>query len=378
MPHLLYVDNLADHFCSHRLPLALAAQRDGWQVSVATPPSTAVARITAAGLTHRVIAIDRRGLDPRADLATVLALRRLFVDEQPDLVHLRTIKPVIWGGIAAGLAQVPAVVAHITGLGYAFLATGIAASALRSVLPPLYRLAFSHPHLRVVFQNHDDRARFVAMGVVGGRRAALVRGSGVNVRHFAPQPEPAGEAVVVFPARLLWNKGLAEFVQAARLLRREGSAARFALVGDVDAGNRASVTAAQVESWVRAGDVEWWGHRGDMPAVYAQARVVCLPSFYGEGLPKSLLEASACARAVVTVDTPGCRDAVEHGRTGLVVPARDAVALGQALALLLADPARCRTMGTAGRERILAGFSEEQVVDETLAIYRDVLAEAGR
>lgn len=377
MPHLLYVDSHADHFCSHRLPLALAAQRDGWRVSVATPPSAAVARITAAGLTHRVIAIDRRSMDPRVDLATVVALRRLFVDERPDLVHLRTIKPVVWGGIAAGLARVPAVIAHITGLGHAFQASGIAASALRSVLPPLYRLAFSHPRLRVVFQNQDDRGRFAEMGVVTGRRAVLVRGSGVDVRNFRPLPEPLGPPVVVFPARLLWDKGLAQFVQAARSLRCQGSAARFALVGDVDAGNRGSVTAAEVESWVRAGDVEWWGHRSDMPAVYAHARVVCLPSYYGEGLPKSLLEASSCARAVVTADTPGCRDAVEHGRTGLVVPARDPVALARALAQLLADPIRCRSMGMAGRVRILAGFSEEQVVSETLAIYRDVMTEAG-
>ncbi|MBA3698000.1 MAG: glycosyltransferase family 4 protein [Planctomycetes bacterium] len=377
MPRLLFVDNLAEHFCSHRLPLALAAKTAGWTVQVATPLSSAVAQIREAGLEHHPIAIDRRGLAPHAELASMLALRRLFTEQRPDLVHLRTIKPVIWGGIAAGMAGVPAVVAHITGLGYAFLARGPRAAALRSVLSPLYRLALAHPHVRVVFQNQDDRMRFTKMGVISRRRTVLVRGSGVDVRRFVPRPEPEGHPVVVFPARLLWDKGLAEFVQAARRLRRDGCTARFVLVGDVDLGNRASVTAGEVESWVREGVIEWWGHRSDMPEVYAQARIVCLPSYH-EGLPKSLLEAAACARAVVTVDTPGCRDAVEHGRTGLVVEPRSVDELAHALGSLLADPDRCRRMGILGRERILAGFSEEQVVAETLAVYRDVLAEAGR
>jgi glycosyltransferase involved in cell wall biosynthesis len=311
-------------------------------------------------------------------LETLFALRNLFTAEQPDLVHLRTIKPVIWGGMAASLARVPAVVAHITGLGYAFLAQGWRAAAVRSLLPPLYRLAFAHPHLRTIFQNDDDRARFVGMGVVSERRVMLVRGSGVDVKRFHPQVEPAGQPVVVFPARLLWDKGLAEFVAAARWLRAQGSTARFALVGDIDLGNRASASADQIKAWVRAGAVEWWGHRSDMPAVYAQASVVCLPSYYGEGLPKSLLEASACARAIVTADTPGCRDAVEAGRTGLLVPPRDARALAQALGSLLADPIRCARMGGLGRERILAGFTEEQVVTQTLAVYRELMAEVGR
>ncbi len=375
---ILFVDNQADHFGSHRLPLAIAAKAAGWTVLAATPPSPAVVHICEAGLEHHAIFIDRRGLDPRVDLASMMALRRLFAEWRPDLVHLRTIKPVIWGGIAAGLADVPAVVAHITGLGHAFLARGLQSMAVRTLLPPLYRLAFRHPHLRTIFQNDDDRACFSQLGLVGGRRAVVVRGSGVNVRHFAPQIEPKGRPVVAFPARLLWGKGLSEFVQAARLLRRAGSTARFALVGDVDPGNRASVTSAEVEAWVRTGDIEWWGHRNDMPAVYAQARIVCLPSYYGEGLPKSLLEAAACGRAVVTADTPGCRDAVDHGRTGLVVPPRSVNDLVQALGSLLADPDRCARMGALGRERILAGFSEEQVVAETLAVYRDVLAEAGR
>lgn len=377
MTHLLFVDNLADHFLTHRMPLAQAARKAGWSVSVATPPSPVVEQFIKSGLRHLPIPIDRRGLDPRVDLSTLVALRDLFASERPDVVHLRTIKPVIWGGIAAGLAQVPAVVAHITGLGYAFLAHGLAAAAVRALLPPLYRLAFTHRHLRVVFQNEDDRACFTEMGVVSQRRAVLVRGSGVDAQRYRPQDEPAGCPVVVFPARLLWDKGLAEFVAAARSLRAQGYPARFVLVGDVDQGNRASVTAAQVENWVRAGDIEWWGHRQDMPAVYAQARVVCLPSYW-EGLPKALLEASACARAIVTADTPGCRDAIEAGRTGLLVPPRDARALAQALGSLLADPVRCTRMGALGRERILAGFTEEQVVAQTLAVYRDLMTEAGR
>jgi glycosyltransferase involved in cell wall biosynthesis len=378
MPRLLYIDNLADHFCSHRLPLARAALAAGWMVSVATPPSPAVARILDEGFGHHAVPIDRRGLDPRADLGTLRALVRLYREVRPDLVHLRTIKPVLYGGIAARVAAVPAVVSHVTGLGHAFLARGVRAAALRAGLRPLYRAAFGHRCQRVVFQNGDDRRAMLGMGLLGPGRTAIVRGSGVDPAVFAQVtlPEASGAPLVVFPARLLWDKGVGDFVAAAGRLRAAGIAARCVLVGDCDAGNRASATRAEVEAWQAAGVIEWWGQRSDMPAVFAASRIVCLPSHW-EGLPKALLEAASCGRAIVTADTPGCREVVRDGDNGLLVPARDPAALAAALARLLADPQACRRMGERGRQRVLAEFTVERVTADMLAVYRDLAERAG-
>jgi glycosyltransferase involved in cell wall biosynthesis len=219
----------------------------------------------------------------------------------------------------------------------------------------------------VVVQNEDDRAFVAGLGIVPEKRVVLVPGSGVETGRFAPAPEPEGVPVVLFPSRLLRDKGVEEFVAAARLLRARGVAARFVLVGDRDPENPASVPAQTLHAWTNEGVVEHWGWRDDMPAVYAQASVVCLPS-WREGMSRALLEAAACGRAIVTCDVPGCRDVVADG-AGVLVPARDPQALAQALATLLADPAKRQALGVRARARALAEFSLERVVRDTLAIY---------
>jgi glycosyltransferase involved in cell wall biosynthesis len=279
---------------------------------------------------------------------------------------------VIYGSIAARLIGRGAVVNTISGLGYVFTSDHRTAKVLRPVLRRLWRMALSHPHSRTIFQNSDDRDDFIRMGLVRPDAAALIRGSGVDCSAFHPTPEPSGPPIVVLPGRLLWDKGVREFVEAARTLRVAGYPARFVLVGSPDAGNREAIPVQQLEAWSDEGVVEWWGQRHDMPEILAGASIVVLPT-YGEGLPKVLLEAGAASRPVVATDVRGCREVVRPGVNGVLVPARDGPALARAIEGLLAAPELRARLGQGGRRLVEAEFAEPLVVQQTLAIYRQLL-----
>ncbi|RMD65445.1 MAG: glycosyltransferase family 1 protein [Alphaproteobacteria bacterium] len=374
-PRLLFTVNDAAFFVSHRLPIARAAAAAGYDVHVATAPGAAVSEIVSAGLIHHRVPLSRSGLNPGAEIRTFLALATLFRRLRPDLVHLVTIKPVIYGGLAARLTRCPAVVSAVPGLGSLFVARGVSAAVLRAGATFAYRLALGHRHGRVIFQNPDDRDWFIGRGLVKRDRWVLIKGSGVDMARFAPMPEPPeslGPPVVVLPARMLRDKGVAEFVAAARALRARGVAARFVLVGASDPGNPTAIPESDLRAWHAEGTVEWHGPAADMPAVLAGAHIVCLPS-YREGLPKSLIEAAACARPIVATDVPGCREIARHGENALLVPPRDAAALAEALARLIAEPALRRRLGARGRAIAEAEFALDSVIDQTLALYRTLL-----
>ncbi|WP_028352656.1 glycosyltransferase family 4 protein [Bordetella petrii] len=368
-PRLLFVVNNPAFFLSHRLPLALAARRAGYEVHVATMPGDSVAQIEAHGLTHHAVPMTRSGQQPLQELATVWALWRLFRRLRPDLVHLVTIKPVLYGGIAARLAGVPAMVSAISGLGFVFVARGAKAALVRAVVTVLYRLALGHRNSRVVFQNTNDRDLLRGVGAVREEQVVMIRGSGVDLSAYAATPEPPPPVAALMVARLLRDKGVLEFVEAARLLRSRGVPVRMVLAGGVDPGNPASVTQADVDAWQREGCIEALGERSDVAELYAGSHIAVLPS-YREGLPRSLIEAAACGRAVVTTDVPGCRDAIEPDQTGLLVPPRDAMALAAAIGRLATDDGLRQRLGAAGRELAEREFDIEDVCRKHLDIYR--------
>ena len=366
---LLFVVNNPAFFMSHRVPVALAAQQSGYEVHVATMDGPAVADIEALGMTHHAIPMTRSGKHPLQELGTLLALIRLFRRLRPRIVHLVTIKPVLYGGIAARLTRVPGMVAAISGLGFVFLSNSLKMKLVRAVVARLYRLALGHPNSRVIFQNASDRDLLQSLGAVRDAQVVMIRGAGVDLNEYSAQPEPPAPPVVVtMVARLLRDKGVQEFVQAARLLRERGLPVTMQLVGGVDAGNPASATPDDVDAWQREGCVRALGERSDVAALYAASHIAVLPS-YREGLPKSLIEAAACARAVVTTDVPGCRDAIEPGETGLLVPVRDAQALADAIARLVEDPALRQSMGAAGRTLAEREFNIERVARLQVEIY---------
>lgn len=369
---LLVVCNDLDFFLLHRLPETQGALREGYEVHVATPPGERSLEIRALGFIHHDLVLSRSGRNPLRELASLLAFYRLFRHVKPDLLYLMTVKPILYGGIAARLAGVKAVVAAVFGMGFLFTDTGFRTRILRTLVSQLYHFALGQRNIRVIFQNPTDQALMTRLGGVAPQNTVLIKGSGVDLDRFAVCPEPEGRPVVLMAARLLYDKGVIEYIEAVRELRRQGVDARFLLAGDRDDGNPSSVTARDIEAWKASGEVELLGFCKDMPVLLSGASVVVLPS-YREGLPRVLEEAAACGRAIVTTDVPGCRDAIEPGTTGLLVPVREAPALAQAIRQLVEDRALRQRMGAAGRQLAERCYSVESIVAAHLALYRELL-----
>lgn len=374
-PRILFLVTEDWYFCSHRLSLARAARDAGFRVSVACRVDRHGAAILKEGFRLIPTSFSRRSLNPLRELALVRRIAATYRAEKPDIVHHVSLKPVLYGSIAARLAGVPSVVNAFTGLGYAFIARDAKGRAVRALVTRLLRFALFGLRAKTILQNDDDAATLLAAGLVRVADLVLIRGSGVDLKAFKASAPPSGAPLVVLPARLLWDKGVGEFVEAARSIKRAGVRARFALVGESDPENHAAVPPRTLKAWKEEGVVELMGRREDMPAVFAESHIVCLPS-YREGMPKALLEAAASARACVTTDVPGCRDAVRDGVTGLLVAARDAASLAKALRLLIEAPELSARMGAHGRRWAEENFSQEKVAEETLAVYRELLKEA--
>jgi glycosyltransferase involved in cell wall biosynthesis len=365
------VANTDWYLYNFRLALAEELRRLGWDVVLISPSGPYVPRFAEGGFQWLMWQVDRRGMNIYHEVNSILRLIRIYNKERPLLVHHYTAKPVIYGSLAARLAKVPAVVNSITGLGYIFLRSGWQGKLLRTTAMPLYRLALKQPNVGVIFENEVDRTTFLHHRLIQGSQATIIEGVGVDVNRYLPQPEVDGIPLVVMPARLLWDKGVGELVEAARKLRKRTSI-RIALVGMPDPGNPTSINETRLHEWIAEGLVEYWGFRLDMEEVYHQAHIVCLPS-YREGLPTVLIEAAAAGRPIVASDVPGCREVVDQGENGLLVPPGDPSALADALALLADDPALRKKMGAAGRMKAMNQFTNEKVITATLAVYSDLL-----
>ena len=365
---LLYFVTEDWYFCSHRLPLAIAARQAGYEVAVVTRVNRHADSIEKAGLRLIPLDLSRGSHNPLADWRAFVALYRILKRERPDILHNVALKPVLYGSLAARLAGVPHVVNALAGLGHIF-ADQHRAGRLRRIVQLAFRWLLKG-RSQIIVQNPDDLRLLQESGAIAPGQATLIRGSGVDLERFQPTPERDGMPVVTLASRLLWDKGVGEFVAAAEQLSQAGVPGRFVIVGEPDPENHSSIPPAQLHAWRDAGSVEWWGKREDMPAVLAQSHIVCLPSYYGEGVPKVLLEAAATGRPIVTTDMPGCREVVTDGENGLLVPARDVSALAQALERLIQNPQLRAAMGEIGRRLAEREFGEGQVITRTLAVYR--------
>lgn len=370
---LLFIVNVDWFFISHRLPIALNAMEAGYEVHLLCTITDKSKYLESLGLIVHPFLFTRSGKNIFNEFACIFKLYRQIKRIKPDLVHLVTIKSVIYGGIVARIAKVPGVVSAISGLGFMFVKrTGLQARLLRSVVLFLYRMAMGHSNQRVIFQNSADMKALVAAGGVQKDKTIMIRGSGVNLQDYPMLPEPGGVPVVVMASRLLKDKGVYEFVEAARLVKSKGLDVRFRLIGNPDPGNPESIAIELIKSWQEEGIVECMGFRSDIPKLFSQAHIVTLPSYYREGLPKVLIEAAACGRAVITTDMPGCRDAIERDVSGLLIPAHEAVALAQAIMRLIEDDTLRQQMGKAGRKLAEREFTIDKVVAAHLAIYHEL------
>lgn len=371
---LLINVNVAWFFVSHRLAIARGALAAGYEVHLTSDVESsdeAEAIIREGVIFHRV-PLHRGSFNPLSDLRYVAHLACIVRRVKPDVMHNVSFKPIIYGSLIARCMGLRRIVNAISGLGYSF--SGGDTRRLVSMLArSAYRLALRDQRARVIFQNPDDVREFVQAGVVTPAQVRVIRGSGVDLETFSASSEQSDLPQVVFPARLLRDKGVVEFARAAQLLRSQGVAARFLLAGRRDDKNPASLGAHELRRLEQETGIEWLGHVKDMPALYRSASVVCLPS-YREGLPKALLEACAAGRAIVTTDVPGCREVVTDGLNGLLVKARDVASLAEALARLLRDPELRARLGAAGRRRAESEFDLRLIVRATLELYRELLA----
>ena len=371
---VLIVLNHIEWFWTHRLPLARAAQDAGWRVKVAVHGAEQDPKLRAEGFEGINLPPWRADLFlPLRVITIILALAHLFKRERPDLVHAITLKYSFMSGLAARLHGGQRMVCTIAGRGYLFSKT-ILAGFLRVLCGPLMVLAFRHPRTHLIFQNPDDRAALIAAGCADPTRTHLILGSGVDVGRFTPAPEPQNTPpMVVMATRLVREKGVGVFIEAARLLKQRGFSVRCVLAGGLSPSNPSGLNAHDMEALNQDHVIEWRGHVENIAALYAQSNLVLYPSYYNEGIPKVLLEAAACGRAIITTDHPGCREVVAHGENGLLVPIRDPQATADAIQDLLADPARRTVMGSAGRARALTLFDAKEINRQTLDVYTQAL-----
>ncbi len=355
-----------------RLEYAKFLQKNGWEVCFLSPDGDFVNKLREAGFRHIFFNFSRKGTDPVEEGKTIRRLKRIYTEEKPDLVHHFTIKCVIYGSLAAKAAGIRPVVNSITGLGYMFLSGKPHVRVIREVVKYLYKKALRGT--RVIFENPDDRELFLKMGLVSEANGYVVLGTGIDTERFKPVPPADSVPLTILPARMIWDKGIREFVDAASAIRQSGIPARFALVGNSDEGNPTCIPSEQLALWQKEGNVEWWGWQDDIPAVISGSHIVCLPS-YREGLPKILLEAASCGRPIVTTDVPGCREVVQDGKNGFLVPAKNTEALKEALLKLIADKDLRGSMGEASREKAVLLFSNDIVNEGIYNIYQKALSD---
>lgn len=365
---LLFIVNVDSFFLSHRLPIATAAIKNGYEVHLATQVTGPCSVLEAYGLIVHPLSLDRSSTNLASLLHLSFQFWRIFKKIQPDIVHLVTIKPVLLGGLIAKVAKIPGVVLAISGLGFVFVSSGMVAALRRWLVVCAYRYLFTYPNLKVIFQNIDDCQMLIRLAKLPLNKVTLIRGSGVDLECYKNTSFPKTKPIVMLAARMLSDKGVREFVAAAQQLSKKNLLARFVLVGDIDSKNPNSLSRQEIDNWARQGIVEFWGHQNNMENVIPTAHIVVLPS-YREGLPKVLLEAAACGRPVITTDVPGCRDAINPGVSGVLVPAKDVNALAKAIQYLLLNPALCRTMGREGRVLAEQVFDEKKIVGKHLEIY---------
>lgn len=377
MARILFVTNDAWFFHSHRLPIAIEAVKQGHEVHVAALADSSVEAIEQAGCIFHGWELSPRGKSLAGEWRALTSLYRIIREVKPDLVHLITIKAVIYGGVLSRVLRVPAALYAISGIGVIYASDALKSRLMRLLVRPLHAFAVKHPNSIVLFQNPDDRDALRRILNIAAERVAIIRGSGVDITGFVPVAEPqAPPFIVLLAARLMRDKGIVELIKATAQLAHKGYDVQCWIAGDFLAtGNPAAMSQAEVEELAALYPVNFLGQQNDIANLMAKAHVVALPS-YREGMPKVLLEAAACGRAVVTTDVPGCRYAIEHGTTGLLVKVRDVDTLAGAIETLMLDDSKRLAMGKAGRELAERAFDVTAVVNDHLALYKTLMTSA--
>ncbi|MDX1519687.1 MAG: glycosyltransferase family 4 protein [Gammaproteobacteria bacterium] len=375
-PSLLFLVTEDWYFMSHRAELARAAVEAGFDVSLVTQVSRHEAEIRDMGIALYPVVFPRSFRRPWQDIRTLTGTCKALRAASPDIVHHVSLKPIVIGsllhktGPCAG--NKPAVINAFTGLGYVFTSQKFSARMIRAILVPLLKSLLRGRNHFLLFQNRDDMRMMIDQGIARENQCTLIPGSGVNVHKYSPTEEPEGPPVCTLVSRMLYDKGVQDFVEAARLVKEQGVNARFVLVGDTDPENPAGIPEHVLQSWHRDGNIEYLGRQQDVSDVYANSHIVVLPS-HREGFPKTVIEAAACARPVITTDVPGCRDAIVPGETGKLVPAKDPGALAAAMIELINDKQQRERLGRAGRSLVEEKYASGVINSQFIKLYRKII-----
>jgi UDP-N-acetylmuramyl pentapeptide phosphotransferase/UDP-N-acetylglucosamine-1-phosphate transferase/glycosyltransferase involved in cell wall biosynthesis len=373
---ILFVTTEDWYFASHYLRLACSLKQHGHEIGVATRSRNHATQIREAGCKVYPVPFARGVEGVLAELRGMLWLAIAVLRFRPDVCHHIALKPIVLGTcVVRFLRPSCQVVDAVTGLGGLSIPSGQAPSRASRLLVMALRWALRQRGVNVIVQNPDDAKWLVSNGFVREHTLTLIRGAGVDTTHFHPIPPPSGNITIVLAARMLAAKGVREFVDAAHIIRATRGDVTFRMLGRVDAGSPTALTEQQLRHLCHDGVVEWQGHVDDISVAYNQSHIVCLPSYYGEGVPKSLIEAAACARPIVTTDTAGCREVVHHGVNGLLVPPRDSSALAAALGQLIEDGGERTRMGNAGRQMVMQSFAIEHVEASWAELYHHIFQE---
>ncbi|MDC5850445.1 glycosyltransferase family 4 protein [Vibrio europaeus] len=361
------------YFISHRLPIAIAAKQQGYNVVVVCRETSGRKTIEDAGLTFLPLTrMVRSSINPFSELTALLEIISIYREVKPDIAHQVALKPVIYGGIAGALSTRPSIVNALGGLGFVFSSQKTLARMLKPVLSTLFKFALRGKSKKLILQNDFDRSVMLDNGILKDSNIVMIKGAGANLNEYSVKPLPEGSPIVLLAARLLADKGVKEFVDAGRVLSKRGKDCRFVLAGQPDLENPTSIKQEEIDSWVQEGVIEYWGHQNDMPKALAASSIFVLPSLYGEGLPKVLIEAAACGRAIVTTDHPGCRDAIVNDETGILIEGRNVDSLVRAVEHLIDNKQLCESMGLKGRKYAEENFAIEQVIEVHLSLYQQL------
>ncbi len=376
-PIFVYVINVDWYFELHWLQRALATLNSGAEVHLVMgmTDTRLMDSFSQYGLVCHQWNIDRKSLNPFFNLKGLVDLYQLLKSISPDVIHAITIKPNIYVGLICHLLKIPYLLS-ITGTGIIFSGKALSTRLIRPAIRLLYKASKRKDiKRRIIFENNEDRAYFINTGLCDSPEAVTILGAGVNPDIYEPVAERETDTpIILFAARLLWDKGLGDLIEAAKRLRSQGLKFSIQVAGIIDNSTVNAIDQRVLEAWGREGAIQWLGTEKNMPRLLAQANIVVLPTFYGEGVPRILIEAASCERAIVASDIPGCREIVRHGINGLLVPARDIEALAEALAQLIQNPEIRKIMGKQGREIVERDFSEQQVISETLSLYKELLS----
>lgn len=372
MKKLFIIVNVDWFFLSHRKDVALAAQKAGWDVSIVTADTGKLKDIEAIGLKTINLPMSRSGMNIKEELGTLKFLYKMYKREKPDVVHHVGMKSILWGTMAAKYAKVNGVVNAVSGLGGFFAEEN--KSMLSKVMPKVLKFSHNRKNLLVIFQNNEDRAMYVKKGIIKDCQARFIKGSGVNLQEFCYTPEPTeGKVKIILTARMIVEKGVFLLAEAAEKLRKEyEDKAEFWLVGGID-DHPGAITKEQLDKICDGNYITWLGYRTDVKELLQQSHIVAFPSYYMEGLPKSLIEACAIGRPIITTQSIGCKDTVDDGVNGFLIAPKEVEPLVEKLRLLIDNAVLRQKMGKAAREKAEREFSLDVVIERHLSIYDELI-----